>query len=131
MPPKGWKSGRDETMLKTVRLPESIMERVVQHVERLQSQFRFARITESMALRDLIERGLDAAESQAIPGGQLLLPIETETHLANAIQAAETIVRTAQQLEAMEPAQQPEPPKQRARTRQRNQAQPEPKGDRQ
>jgi hypothetical protein len=78
MPPKGWKSGRDDTVLKTVRLPEPIMERVMGHVERLQEQLSFVRVTESMALRNLIELGLGVAEGLPRPAGPLLLPTEPE-----------------------------------------------------
>jgi hypothetical protein len=67
MPPKGWKSGRDDTVLKTVRLPEPIMDRVLAHVDRMQATFTFARITESMALRNLIELGLGVAEGPPQP----------------------------------------------------------------
>jgi hypothetical protein len=79
MPPAGWKSGRGETVLKTVRMPEAMMERVNQHIERLQAQFTFARVTENMALRDLLERGLKAAEAKAETkpsGEQLILPVD-------------------------------------------------------
>jgi hypothetical protein len=64
MPPKGWTSGREDMQVKAVRLPTSIVQRIARHVDRLQAQFRFGRIHEGMALRDLIERGLDAVEGQ-------------------------------------------------------------------
>jgi hypothetical protein len=59
-----------------------MMERVSRHIERLQAQFTFARVTENMALRDIIERGLKAieAEAEAKPAGeQLILPVEEAT----------------------------------------------------
>jgi hypothetical protein len=63
MPPKGWTSGRPEGIVKGVRLTEATIERIARHVERLQAQLSFVRVNEGMAIRNLIEIGLDTAEA--------------------------------------------------------------------
>ena len=89
MPPKGWTAGREETEVKAVRLPKSLIERIARHVERLQVQFRFGRINEGMAIRDLIELGLDtveASEHQRIP--QQLTVTQTQPAIPLALEPA-------------------------------------------
>lgn len=83
MPPKGWTAGREPTEVKAVRLSKSLIDRIAQHVERLQVQFRFGRINEGMAIRDLIEIGLDTVEGhapqpQVAPVTQPAIPLAAE-----------------------------------------------------
>jgi hypothetical protein len=84
MPPKGWTSGREDMQVKAIRLPTSLVQRIARHVERLQAQFRFGRVHEGMALRDLIERGLDAVEGQTSQPAQV--PLETQPALPLALE---------------------------------------------
>jgi hypothetical protein len=81
MPPKGWTAGREETEVKAVRLPKSLIERITQHVERLQVQFRFGRINEGMAIRDLLEVGLDTVEARASQPQPAQVPLTTQPAL--------------------------------------------------
>jgi hypothetical protein len=95
MPPKGWTAGREPTDVKAVRLPRSIIERIAQHVERLQAQFRFGRINEGMAIRDLIEIGLDTIEGHApqphaAPTQQPAVPLALEPAPTTDVQPTRT-----------------------------------------
>jgi hypothetical protein len=93
MPPKGWTAGREATEVKAVRLSKSLIERITQHVERLQAQFRFGRINEGMAIRDLIEIGLDTVEgsaAQPIPATQPAIPLALEPAPAAEVQPKPT-----------------------------------------
>jgi hypothetical protein len=67
MPPKGWTSGRPEGLVKAVRLTEATIERIARHVERLQAQLPFVRVNEGMAIRNLIDIGLDTVEAGSQP----------------------------------------------------------------
>jgi hypothetical protein len=67
MPPKGWRSGRPEGIVKAVRLSEDIIERIARYVEYLQAQLPDDRINEGVALRRLIRIGLDTVEASASP----------------------------------------------------------------
>jgi hypothetical protein len=110
MPPKGWKSGRDDTVLKTVRLPEPIMERVMGHVERLQEQLSFVRVTESMALRNLIELGLGVAEGPPQPAIPLAMePAPKATLSPMAPQADAPLVTHETRTPSEEAEQEPAP----------------------
>jgi hypothetical protein len=78
MPPKGWSAGREDTEVKAVRIPASMIERIGNHVERLQAQFRFGRVNEGMAIRDLLEVGLDTVEA-ATPPPHHAVPLAPES----------------------------------------------------
>jgi hypothetical protein len=70
MPPKGWTSGRPEGLVKAVRLTEATIARIARHVERLQAQLPFVRVNEGMAIRNLIDIGLDTVEAGVPPTPQ-------------------------------------------------------------
>ena len=85
MPPKGWKSGRPEGIVKAVRLSEDIIERIARYVECLQAQLPDDRINEGVALRRLIRIGLDTVEAsmpQSIPQLQPTPPIQPAIPIA-------------------------------------------------
>jgi hypothetical protein len=86
-------------VLKTVRLPEAVMERVTAHIERLQARFTFARVTENMALRDLLERGLKVAEEEAGVAEQLPLPVKDGPPGASAVEQAAAVAVSAPTVE--------------------------------
>ena len=86
MPPKGWTAGREETEVKAVRLPKSLVERIARHIERLQVQFRFGRVNEGMAIRDLIEAGLDTVEARVSQPQPAQVPLTTQPALPLALE---------------------------------------------
>jgi hypothetical protein len=100
MPPKGWSAGREATEVKAVRLPLSIIERIARHMERLQAQFRFGRITEGMAIRDLIEIGLDTVESHTLQPQPAQVPMTTQPALPLALEG----VPASERVQPVEPA---------------------------
>jgi hypothetical protein len=102
MPPKGWTAGREETEVKAVRLPKSLIERIAQHVERLQGQFRFGRINEGMAIRDLLEVGLDTVEGHAPQPQPAQVPLTTQPALPLALEGV-----PASQVQSLAPTPQP------------------------
>ena len=103
MPPKGWTAGREATEVKAVRLPKSLLERIAQHVERLQMQFRFGRINEGMAIRDLIEVGLDTVEAGISQPQPVQAPLTTQPALPLALEGV-----PASQAQPLAPAPQQE-----------------------
>jgi hypothetical protein len=76
MPPKGWTSGRPEGLVKAVRLTEATIERIARHVGRLQAQLPFVRVNEGMAIRNLIDIGLDTVETGTVQAVQAAAPLE-------------------------------------------------------
>jgi hypothetical protein len=107
MPPKGWTAGREETEVKAVRLPKSLIERIAQHVERLQGQFRFGRINEGMAIRDLLEVGLDTVEGHAPQPQPAQVPLTTQPALPLALEGVPA--SQAQPLAPVTPQQEGQP----------------------
>ena len=83
MPPKGWTSGRPQGLVKAVRLTEATIERIARHLERLQGQLSFVRVNEGMAIRHLIEIGLDTVEAG-------LLQSSTPVSAVDGLQVSET-----------------------------------------
>jgi hypothetical protein len=104
MPPKGWKSGREETQVKAVRLSASILERIARHVERLQAELRFIRVNESDAIRMLIEVGLDTVEARTSQPQPAQVPLATQPGLPLALEG----VPASERAQPLEPAPQQE-----------------------
>ena len=91
MPPKGWKSGRPEGIVKAVRLTQDILDRVARYIERLQADLPDIPINEGIALRRLIRIGLDTIEGQTSPAPlaptqQPAIPLAAEPAPTTAVQ---------------------------------------------
>jgi hypothetical protein len=69
MPPQGWSSGRDETKVIAVRLPNWLLEKVDQHLKWMMTQSPLLRLNRSDAARDLINRGFETVDpGETVPG---------------------------------------------------------------
>jgi hypothetical protein len=78
MPPKGWKSGRDEMTVIAIRVPDWMLPRIDAHVARLLATQPLLRINRSDATRDLIAQGLDVAEEGDRPQSRPRPPVVPE-----------------------------------------------------
>lgn len=67
MPAKDQRSFGEDLVRATVPLPKSLLAEVDKHIETLRRQVRWMGVTRAHALRDLIEKGLDALERPAPP----------------------------------------------------------------
>jgi len=96
MPPKGWTSGRPEGRVKAVRLTEATIERIARHVERLQAQLRFVRVNEGMAIRHLLDIGLDTVEAglpqSPTPVSAADVPLASETLITQVPQSTQASI---------------------------------------